>query len=292
MPFVVCLLSEHSFRKPPGGRMKTLIDCRRHHEVTQFVMGRVVDGRPVYTMACYYVDGLLIDTGPVHVAGEIPAAFAEFPVHTIVNTHHHEDHIGNNAVFQEKLGVGPALAHEKAVPRIVDPRIWTGRLQPYQHFVWGAPPPSAARPIGEEVRTESYTFRVLHTPGHSDDHICLLEPERGWLFAGDLFISERAEVLRSDEDALLILDSLRRLLEYDFEVLFCASGLVARNARGAVAAKIAYWEDLKERAQALYRTGLDPEEIRERLLGPETALYGLTGGDFAKVHLVRSLLRI
>ncbi|MBC7105811.1 MAG: MBL fold metallo-hydrolase [Firmicutes bacterium] len=146
-------------------------------------------------------------------------------------------------------------------------------------------------PVGEEVRTPRFAFRVIHTPGHSDDHICLLEPGRGWAFTGDLFISERAQALRSDEDALLILESLRRLLEHDFEVLFCASGLVTRNARRAVAAKIAFWEDLREKAEELYRAGLGPDEIRERLLGPETALYGLTGGDFAKVHLIRSLLR-
>jgi glyoxylase-like metal-dependent hydrolase (beta-lactamase superfamily II) len=82
-----------------------MINAQRYGDVTQFIMGRLIDGQPVYTMASYYIDGLLIDTGPVHVADEIEAAFADFPIEQIVNTHHHEDHIGNNIVFQQKRGI-------------------------------------------------------------------------------------------------------------------------------------------------------------------------------------------
>lgn len=43
--------------------------------------------------------------------------------------------------------------------------------------------------IPDRLYTDRYRFAVLHTPGHSNDHICLLEPDEGWLFSGDLFLS-------------------------------------------------------------------------------------------------------
>ena len=41
------------------------------------------------------------------------------------------------------------------------------------------PGPSRGQPIGEWVETDRYRFQVIHTPGHSPDHICLFEPEQG-----------------------------------------------------------------------------------------------------------------
>lgn len=98
--------------------------------------------------------------------------------------------------------------------------------------------------IPDGLSTGCYRFAVLHTPGHSDDRICLLEPDEGWLFSGDLFLSERAQVLRSDEDAGQIFASLRRLLDYEIKVLFCSSGRIVEEGKRALAAKIAFWENL------------------------------------------------
>ncbi|WP_027718036.1 MBL fold metallo-hydrolase, partial [Desulfovirgula thermocuniculi] len=196
-----------------------------------------------------------------------------------------------NIVFQKLFGTGPALAHPLAVPRITAPSTWTSRLLPYQHFAWGLPPASEAVPIPQSFATPRYRFVVLHTPGHSDDHICLLEPNEGWLFGGDLFLSENVQVLRRDEDAGQILASLRRLLDYDIKVIFCASGRVVTEGKKALVAKIAYWEELAKEACRLKREGLQPEEIRDVLLGEEGAMYSLTAGDFGKIHLINSLLQ-
>lgn len=76
-----------------------MIESRQYGPVRQFTMGRVLDGRLICSMACYYVNGLLIDSGPIHVASELLEAFAGCQVKMLVNTHCHEDHIGNNAWF-------------------------------------------------------------------------------------------------------------------------------------------------------------------------------------------------
>lgn len=267
-----------------------MISAQKYGDVTQFTMSRLVDGKPVYTMACYYLDGLLIDTGPFHVADEIEAAFADYSVDLIINTHHHEDHISNNIIFQQKLAVNRTYAHHLAVPLIEDPSLWTDRLRAYQHFAWGEPPASKVLPIGETVQTPKYKFTVIHTPGHSPDHICLLEPEQGWLFGGDIFVREKLPTLRSDENISELLASLKKLLQYDFNTLFCSSGLVVENAKEAVKRKIDYWEDLFAQVEELYHKNCSPEEIREKLLGKETVLFGPSEGDFGKINLIRSFI--
>lgn len=269
-----------------------MITVQDYGEVTQFTMGRLIDGKPVYTMACYYIDGLLIDTGPFHVADEIEGAFADYPVELIVNTHHHEDHISNNIVFQQRMSVRKTYAHSLAVPLIENPDLWTARLRAYQHLAWGIPPASQALPIGDSVKTSKYQFKVIHTPGHSPDHICLLEPEQGWLFAGDIFVREKVPTLRSDENVSDLLESLHKLLQYDFSRLFCSSGLVVEDAPEAIRRKIGYWEGLLTQVKELYLKDKTPDEIRELLLGRETVLYGPSEGDFGKINLIMSFIEM
>ncbi|MEW6107182.1 MAG: MBL fold metallo-hydrolase, partial [Bacillota bacterium] len=162
-------------------------------------------------------------------------------------------------------------------------------LRAGRHFAWGVPPASAAAPIPDRLFTGRYQFAVIHTPGHSDDHMCLLEPNEGWLFSGDLFLSEQAQVLRSDQDAGQILTSSRRLLDYDIKVIFCSSGRIAKDGKRALAAKIESWKNLAAEACQLNRQGRQPEEIREMLLGQESSLYGHSEGDCGKIHLINSL---
>ncbi len=162
---------------------------------------------------------------------------------------------------------------------------------PYCQITWGEPPASKAIPIGAEISTDHYSFQVIHTPGHCPDHISLLEPKQGWLFAGDLYLSEKVTALRSDEDVNIMLQSLKKLLDYDFEMLFCASGRVVESAaKPAVKAKIAYWEEQREQIMRLHDEGLSEDEILTQLYGRESALFAPSEGDFGKIHLIRSFI--
>lgn len=269
-----------------------MIKSKSYEPVTQFLMGRDYEGQVIYTMACYYLEGLLIDSGPMHVADELAAAFADYPVWQIVNTHHHEDHIGNNLWFQQNRRSGPVLAPASAVPLIENPALWSERIMPYCQITWGIPPASLAEPLPERVVTDSFDLQVIPTPGHSPDHVSLLEARQGWLFAGDLFLAEKVTTLRSDEDVNIMLQSLYKLLDYDFEMLFCASGRVVEDsAKKAVAAKIAYWEEQREAIMSLHQAGIDENEILRQLYGKESALFGPSEGDFGKIHLIRSFIQ-
>jgi len=253
--------------------------------ITRIHLARTAFGRPLYTVEAYLVDGLLIDTGCPATGPELVAWCRGRNVRQVVNTHHHEDHSGGDSALQGALGL-PIAAPPETLPVLAD----FYRLPLYRRVIWGQPGSVIAEPLGDVVETEHYRFDVIPTPGHCPEHICLFEREQGWLFSGDLFIHERVRYLRTDEDTLETLESLRRVLALRPRLLVCShAGLIADSC-GAIERKIAYWEGLAEQARALRHDGLLLPEVTDRLLGPEGLMTRLTRGHFAKINLIRSLL--
>ncbi len=263
-----------------------MLQTFHHGPITRIHMARTFLGRPLYTVNAYLVDGLLVDTGCPGSARQLLEWCRGGRVRQVVNTHHHEDHSGGNGPLRRVLGL-PIAAPPDAVPILAR----FPRLPFYRRMVWGQPEDVTAEPLGAVVETEHYRFEVIPTPGHSADHVCLFEPRQGWLFSGDLFIHERARYIRREEDIGGILRSLREVLAREPRVLFCGHAGMVEDAGEAIRRKIAYLEELARQARALRKQGLSPEEIARRLLGPETRMTHLTGGDFSKVNLIRGLLQ-
>src|SRR5450756_2547336 len=136
----------------------------------RFRMSLAVDGKPVYWVAAYLVDGLLIDTDCSHTARELADCLEGRGLRMVVNTHYHEDHVGANRVIIERFGV-PILAHPDSVPRINQVPV----LHPYQEYVWGYPEPVEVSALGEEVPV-SYTHLRAHETRH--DLVCRLLLEK------------------------------------------------------------------------------------------------------------------
>jgi glyoxylase-like metal-dependent hydrolase (beta-lactamase superfamily II) len=263
------------------------IDSVEGTPVVRFRMARQVLGRSYYQTAAYWVDGLLIDTGCAHTASKLAAALRSFRVGQVVNTHSHEDHIGANADVQEQFGC-PILAHPDALPILLDPKLQP--LQPYRRVFWGWPEPSLGSAIGEWVETGAFRFQVIHTPGHSPDHICLFEPDRGWLFSGDAYIGGRDRALRQGYDIHGIIASLKKLAELPVGMIYSGSGTVRTEGKQHLAKKIEYLEDLGKQIQRLYREGLSARRIRRQLLGRDPSITFLTLGHFSGQRLIQSYL--
>jgi glyoxylase-like metal-dependent hydrolase (beta-lactamase superfamily II) len=264
-----------------------MLEIDHFEEVTQIKMSLETDGNPVYWVAAYLVDGLLIDTGCAHTAGEFAAWLEGRDLKLVVNTHFHEDHVGANRLLQERFGV-EIYAHRDSVPLINR----VPELHPYQEFVWGYPEPSRVAVLGDSVDTAGFHFDVLETAGHCRGHVVLVEPEKGWCFSGDTFITGRPKVIRADEDVSGLIESMTMLAALPVErlVLFTSMGEIIPDGRRVLRSCAAYLEDLARRAAELQEEGLSIDEIINGLLGKGSSLAGLTGGHFSSENLVRSLL--
>lgn len=265
-----------------------MLDIEEHGPVVKFRSARTILGRTFYHTAAYWVDGLLIDTGCAFTVEKLLRAVSSLPVEQIVNTHSHEDHIGGNGLLQQARGV-PILAHPLALPILANPRLQYLHL--YRRFFWGWPQPSQGNPVGEWVETPQYRFQVIHTPGHSPDHICLYEPQQGWLFSGDAYIGGRDRAARPDYDMYAIIASLKKLAALPLARIFSGSGTVRDEPVVDIQRKIAYLEDLGAQVRRLHDMGLDVRAIKRQLLGREPYITYLTHGHFRGSHLIRSYLR-
>jgi glyoxylase-like metal-dependent hydrolase (beta-lactamase superfamily II) len=264
-----------------------MIEITDFEEVTRIRMSQEADGKPVYWVAAYLVDGLLVDTGCAHTADELVAALEGRKLDLVVNTHFHEDHVGADHAIMERFGV-PVFAHRDSVPLIG----LAPELNPYQEYVWGYPQPAPVSTLGARVDTGEYHFEVIETPGHSAGHVALFERKKGWCFTGDIFITERPKVIRADEDAVGLMGSMRMLaaLPSDRLVLFTSMGKVIEDGRAALLACADYFQELMDRVRGLQEEGLTPIEIRERVFGEGSSLAVMTGGHFSSDNLIASLM--
>lgn len=263
------------------------IESVAEERVVKFCIARGILGRPAYFTAAYWVDGLLIDTGCAHTSRQLTSTLKGWRLDRIVNTHCHEDHIGANARIQEAYRC-PIQIHPDGLPILLNPRLQP--LQLYRRLFWGWPQPSRGEPVEDWFETERHRFQVIHTPGHSHDHICLFEPEQGWLFTGDAYIGGKDRALRQGYDIHGIIASLKELAELPVTTIFSGSGTVRETGTQPLLDKIAYLEDLGKQISALHSQGQSPRRIRRQVLGREPYLTYVTLGHFSGVQMVRSYL--
>ena len=104
----------------------------------------------------------------------------------IVNTHGHPDHVNGN-----ERAIGLTGAPLAAYPLLK---------------------PDVPLADGADVRMGGLTFRILHVPGHCEDHIVLFEPAWRLLMTGDLLFVGKVGGTLADEDARVEWDSLQRVV--------------------------------------------------------------------------------
>lgn len=268
-----------------------MIKLTKYGEVIRIDLARTIFGRGRYWTTAYRVEDLLIDTGPAHCAQELVDALSDVQLSRIVNTHTHEDHIGANGILQRRRGDLRIRVHSHGIPVLADPR----REQPlhlYRRIFWGWPEPSFGLPLndGDCIRTEHYQLHAIHTPGHSPDHVCLYEPEQGWLFTGDLYVGGKDRALREGYDIWRIIASLKQVAELPVRTLYPGSARARENPAQALREKIDYLENLGEKVLRLHQQGKSVSQIARQLLGGPMLVELVTLGHFSRRNLVRSYL--
>jgi len=254
--------------------------------VRYFSLARSRFGRTILTSGVYFVDGLLIDTGPANAQLQLARVLGRVRPDQVVLTHHHEDHIGN-ALFVANHIDRPPLAHPLALPLVRRP----GPLPLYRRITWGTPQPFAAEALGKRLATPSHRFEVIHTPGHAPDHIALYEPEQRWLFAGDLFIAAHVKVLRADENVSGLIASLRKLLELPDCTLFCQHTGMHSSHHKSFGRKLDFLLSTQRKAVALRADGRSVAEIAAALDIRNRWIEVFSRGEFSGRNLIAELLR-
>lgn len=163
---------------------------------------------------------LLIDTGMCNDAAfnELRRQLAEIGIQPqnlteILVTHFHIDHVGLISRLRKLSGAKLLVsAKESQATRLVTSEShWERWVHFYEdagipteileQMLMASPShlyleiyeelckPSRSLKNGDEISIGEYSFRTVWTPGHSPGHICLYEPERRLLIAGDHILS-------------------------------------------------------------------------------------------------------
>lgn len=174
---------------------------------------------------------VVIDTGTgIGNLKQVVKELTELPV-SVVNTHTHWDHIGNNHQFEKtacfnnddcirKLRQG--VDNERLAGSVTGDSIWRPLPQGFDAAKWNIPPvePTTLLEDGDRIDLGERTLEIIHTPGHSPGSICLLDRKNRILFTGDTFFPGPLYAYPEDvniEDYMNSLERLRGLIdEYDF----------------------------------------------------------------------------
>lgn len=261
-------------------------------EITRIDSARTLAGRGRYWTIAYLVDGLLVDSGCAHSANELVDFLEDKNLEYIVNTHSHEDHIGANGLIQKKRNGLEIFAHPLAVPILKNPR-QEQPLQYYRRLLWGWPEPSHANTVqdGEFIKTDKYHFQVVYTPGHTTDHICLYEFERGWLFSGDLFNGSKDRAIRVDTNIWRIIASLKRVADLPLTRLFPGCSRVRDDPRPVLLQKISYLEEIGDKVLRYHERGMGTGAIVRTLFPNPMWIEFITLGHFSRRGLVEAYLQ-
>jgi ribonuclease/clavin/mitogillin len=202
----------------------------------------------------------------------------------ILLTHYHEDHSGGAYLFKERLGVD-VFAPTRSLEILANPP----EIPEYRQIVWGQPKPVKARPLIRKMEFNDVAVITVETPGHSFDHVSFLM--ENIMFIGDLVTNPTPVIVMKEEDSVDVMDSLKMVIDLDFEKSCGGHGIWDKNG---IRETYTYMIKLKEKIDVLWRTGLDAEQIVEKIFSsvPKKVLWmeEMSGGEWSRKNLVESLL--
>ncbi|MEO1438436.1 MAG: MBL fold metallo-hydrolase, partial [Bacteroidota bacterium] len=240
---------------------------------------------PAYKSYLYFWKGALIDCGSSKNRPSVEHILQTNPVNACLLTHHHEDHAGNISLISEKHV--PIYIHPEGrrILESAEPLSFTSR------WAYGTVELGSLLDLDPKTIMRDHGLLVMETPGHAQDHLVFYAPEDGILFSGDLYLGPKTPFFRSDELIVESIQSLRRMLKLDFDVLCCAHEPVLKNGKTALKEKLEFLETIYYRTRDLYHRGYNKKAILKRLPIKENSLRKyFSGGNFSAINMVSSVI--
>src|SRR5699024_4463995 len=140
------------------------------------------------------------------------------------------------------------------------------------------------------IHSRNREWQVIDTPGHADDHVSFYDEETGTMFSGDLFVAPKTKVIMERESIAKTMNSIRTLLEYDFDFLFCCHAGYVKEGKKMLRQKLDYLEHLCGEVKELHKKGFTAEEMTQELFPKQYAIITASGGEWDSRHIVSSIL--
>jgi glyoxylase-like metal-dependent hydrolase (beta-lactamase superfamily II) len=163
---------------------------------------------------------LLFDTGMgISDLRKVTAELTQLPI-IVLNSHTHDDHVGDNWQFKTIYGMNTDFTRENArgsrqdaqaelaadqicgnLPKGFDPKAYETRPWKITAYVHD----------GDRIDLGGRSLEITATPGHTPDAISLLDRANGLLFTGDTYYPATIWLYRPETDVEAYAASIRRL---------------------------------------------------------------------------------
>lgn len=157
--------------------------------------------------------------GQTHSVIQLEKAIIAKKIEQVLLTHGHLDHVGGIMTLQSKLNIETIYASKIEAQFL---KAGTNSfISPFMGSECDPIPVSQELEEGSKLSIGSYTFQILHTPGHTSGSISLWEPNQKVLISGDTVFPQgsfgRTDLPTGSSKDLIA--SLKRLSKLDAKVL-------------------------------------------------------------------------
>lgn len=256
-------------------------------QIQAYELGWSLIGSPLMTVYCYVFGDMMIDTAQAHMQTEAVEIASKYNIKNICLTHYHEDHSGNANAIKQALNAN-VYGHKITIEKMKTPF----KILPYQKYIWGKSTPTNIKRFPDKIETIIGEMIPVYTPGHSNDHNSYLIKNEGVLFSGDLYLGDKIKYFRSDENIGVQIDSLKKVLSLDFNVLLCSHSPKEKNGKQHIQRKLDFLQNFYGNIISLWEKGLPEKQIFNSLNTKEHYLAKIICfGDVSLFNGIKSAIR-
>jgi cyclase len=200
-------------------------------------------------------------------------AKTKLPVRYVINTHHHADHVGGNAVFAD---AGAIVLGHRNVRRWIHTehlRLLTKDSEPaVKVFMEAMVPPTVTYSQAVDLHLGSRTIRIQSYPGHTGGDSVVVIPDAKVVFAGDLLWRDMVPTL-VDASTKPLIETLDTLARTEPGATFVPGHGEVGSAKDVAAFReyVVTLRTLVADAQAAHKSG---QALADAVMPSLTAKYG------------------